>query len=247
MPSQTPPPTPRLHVTPCPRPLVLPVSWVTRTAPSPAPHAASGVQSPTPAEAPSLSLPRELPPQELPKLHTPTFSENKPQGRGWTSCLCTENLSVPRTSEASCPQVGLASPHCAELCTPTPTPQEPSPASLLGLHLLSLLTSSLSVETPSPPVSPTSALGRQTLPSASASRAGRPVTGRVCRRREPTLVPRSLRLLCSSAPRCLANPCGTPSVTRTTHPEGALCAACVAWDGCFCLFGACMLSRFSGV
>ena len=156
MPSQTLSPTPRLHVTPCPRPLVLPVSWVTPTAP-PRPYTAS----PTRVEPPSLSLSQELPPQEPPKLHTPTFSENKPQGRGWTSCLCTETLSVPRTSEASCPQVGLASPNCAELCTP-PTPQEPSPASLLGLHVLSPPASVWKLPAQ---VSPTSALGHQILPS----------------------------------------------------------------------------------
>ena len=125
---------------------------------TPRPHAAS----PARVEPLSLSLSQELPPQEPPKLHTPTCSGNKPQGRGWTSCLCTETLSVPRTSEASCPQVGLASPTCAELCTPPHTPR-----TLPGFPPGSpcAFCTSLSVEAPSPVVSPTSALGHQILPS----------------------------------------------------------------------------------
>ena len=124
----------------------------------PRPHAAS----PARVEPLSLSLSQELPPQEPPKLHTPTCSGNKPQGRGWASCLCTETLSVPRTSEASCPQVGLASPTCAELCTPPHTPR-----TLPGFPPGSpcAFCTSLSVEAPSPVVSPTSALGHQILPS----------------------------------------------------------------------------------
>ena len=113
---------------------------------------------------------------------------------------------------------------------PHPTPQEPSPASLLGLHVLSAPASvwKLPALWSLPPL-PLVIRSFHT-PLVPAGQGG-PVTGCVCRRREPSPAPRSLPLLCSSAPCCLANSCGRPPVTWATHPKRATwsCLYCLGW------------------